>query len=161
MEQSPSWEANSRSASQEIPRLLRNPKVHYRVHYSPPLFPILILINTVHTFPLYFSKTHYSRNIVLPSTLRFFKWFFLSSSPRPSVTFRSTLPFHGNEMLIQHPTPRMEDYPISAVRASLFYTFVTIFHVWRRSPASATRGRAMPCWYGLVSEKNPKTLTQK
>jgi len=30
MEQNPSWEANSHSASQEIPRLLWNPKFHYR-----------------------------------------------------------------------------------------------------------------------------------
>jgi len=29
MEQSLSWEANRFSASQEIPRILRNPKVHY------------------------------------------------------------------------------------------------------------------------------------
>jgi hypothetical protein len=36
MEQSPSLKANSHSASQEIPCLLCNPKVHYRAHKSVP-----------------------------------------------------------------------------------------------------------------------------
>ena len=34
--QSPSWEANWFAASQEIPRISRNPKVHHRTHKSPP-----------------------------------------------------------------------------------------------------------------------------
>jgi len=41
VEQSPSWEANSRSASQEITHILCNPKVHYQIHKIPPLVAVL------------------------------------------------------------------------------------------------------------------------
>ena len=41
MVQSPSWEANWFAASQKIPRILWDPKVHYRTHKCPPPVPIL------------------------------------------------------------------------------------------------------------------------
>jgi len=47
MVQSPSWEANWFAASQEIPRILWNPKVYYRTHKRPPPVPILGQTNPV------------------------------------------------------------------------------------------------------------------
>jgi hypothetical protein len=66
MDKSPTWEADSHSASQEIPRLLWNPKVHYRVHKSQQLVPVLCEMHPVHNFSPYVLQIY--SNIILPFT---------------------------------------------------------------------------------------------
>jgi len=65
-QQSPSSEADSHSAIQEIPHLLWNPKLHYRVHKGQLLVPIMSQMNSVQTF----SSISLRSVLILSSHLR-------------------------------------------------------------------------------------------
>jgi hypothetical protein len=79
MEKSPSWEANMSSDSQEIPCILWNPMVHYRIHNSPSPVPVLSQINLVHAPYL----TCWRSILIVSSHLRL---------GLPSGLFRSVIP---------------------------------------------------------------------
>ena len=78
MQQSPSWETDRFSTSQEIPYILE-PKVHYHIHKCLPPLPILSHIDPVHALTSHLLKIHF--NIILPSMPGSSKWFLSSDFP--------------------------------------------------------------------------------
>jgi hypothetical protein len=83
MELSPSWAAATCAATQQLPNILWNMKVHYRVQKIPPPVPTLSQIDPIHTTPSYLSKIHL--NIIHPPMFRSTWWsisFFLTFPPK-------------------------------------------------------------------------------
>ena len=66
--QRPYWAANWFAASQEIPRISRNPKVHYRTHKFPP--PVSILGQPSSIQSTYSHPTSWTYILLLPTHLR-------------------------------------------------------------------------------------------
>ena len=96
MVQSPSWEANWFEASQEIPRISRNPKVHYRTHKRPPPVPILVQPNSVHIPTSHLLEIH--PKIIHPSTPRSPQW-------SPSLRLPHQDPIHPPLFTQSHHMP--------------------------------------------------------
>jgi len=83
MVHSPSWEGNWFADSPEIPRISRNPKVHYRTHKRPPTVSILGQPNPVHKPTSHLLEIHL--NMIHPSMPR---------SPQWSLSLRFNLCFY-------------------------------------------------------------------
>ena len=90
MVQSSSWTAIWFAASQEIPRISRSPKVHYRTHKRPPCVSYLGQPNPVHIPTSHLLEIH--PNIIHPSTPRSPLWSLSLRFPQQDPTHLSLSP---------------------------------------------------------------------
>jgi hypothetical protein len=95
MELSPSRGTANCAATQELPSILWKSRIHYRVHKSHLLAPILSQISPINTIPSYLSKIHF--NNVHPPT---------SSSSQCSLSFWL---YHQYPIYSYIPRPRDSD----------------------------------------------------
>ena len=107
MVQSPSWEANWFAASQEIPRISRNPKVHYRTHKRPPTVSILGQPNPARIATSHLLEVH--PNIIHSSMPRPPQWSLSLRFPHqdpihlPLLTHTRHMPSPSNSSRFYHP----------------------------------------------------------
>ena len=122
MLQSPSWEANWFAASQEIPRISRNPKVHYHTHKRPPTVSILGQPNPVHIPTSHLLEIH--PNIIHSSTPRSPQW-------SPSLRFPNQDPIHPLSSPIHATRPAhliLLDFITRTILGKEYKSFSSVVH---------------------------------
>ena len=118
MVQSPSCEASWFAASQEIPRISRNPKVHYRTHKCSPPVSILAQPNPVHIPTSHLLEIH--PNIIHPFTPRSPQW-------SPSLQFPHQDPIHPPLLThMQRIVLSPEESSRMSVCTLLIFSFVSL-----------------------------------
>jgi hypothetical protein len=119
MGQNPSWEANRFSASQEIPHILWNPKVHHRIHKRSPTVRTLSQLDPVHATTFHPLNIH--PNIFLPSTPGSPHWSLSLRFPHQNPIYASPLPLTRYMPCPSHYLEMIHDY--NCVKTKFLFYF--------------------------------------
>ena len=139
MAQSPSWETNWFASGQEIPRISRNPKVHYRTHKHPPPVSILGQPKPVHIPTSHLLEIH--RNIIHPSMPRSPQWSL-------SLRFPHQDPIHSPS---PHPyAPHAQPISFFSILSSAQYWVRSTNHLVSRYGISSTPPLPRPCMINIL-----------
>ena len=147
-EQSPSWRANRFSASQEIPRILWNPKVHHRIRKCPPTVHFMSQIEPVHTSTSHFLNI--GLNFNLPSTLGSPLWSFSLRFPHQNPVYispppiRATCPYHLILLDFITWTILGEQYRSWSFSLCIFLHFLFTSSLFLSTPYSQTPSAHVP-----------------
>jgi hypothetical protein len=130
-EHSPPFEANRFAASQEIPRILWNPKVHYCIHKCPPHVPILSQLDPIPPHPISWRSI-----LILSSHL---------SLGLPSGLFPTGVP--TKTLYTPLPSPIRATCPDQVINTQIYstncYKHITI----TVTTISYTQYKQCMCWY--------------
>ena len=142
MVQSPSWESNWFAASQEIPRISRNPKVHYRTHKRPPPVSIRGQPNPVPIPTSHLLEIH--PNIIHPSTSRSPQWSL-------SLRFPHQDPIHPP--LLTPYAPHAQPISVFSILSPAQYWVRSTNHLAPRYAVSCNPALPRPSWEELKHTK--------
>ena len=89
------------AASQEIPHIFWNPKVHHHTHKCPPPVPIQSQLHPVPTTSSHFLKIQL--NIIFPSASGYPQWSLSLRFPHQNPVHPSPLPRPSHSSRFYHP----------------------------------------------------------